>query len=105
MGDCIFCKIIQGEIPCKKIYEDQEFLAFHDINPAAPIHFLIDSETGQRKRMHGRIQNYYQYGQERRTGRCPLAYPRFGRSPSVASSCLIVKQRSTLWDPCPFGIG
>ena len=41
MGDCIFCKIIQGEIPCKKIYEDQEFLAFHDINPAAPIQFLI----------------------------------------------------------------
>mgnify|MGYP002515987050 FL=1 len=41
MEDCIFCKIIRGEIPCKKIYEDSEFLAFHDINPAAPIHFLI----------------------------------------------------------------
>ncbi len=41
MEDCIFCKIIRGEIPCKKVYEDEDVLAFHDINPAAPIHFLI----------------------------------------------------------------
>ena len=41
MEDCIFCKIIKGEIPSKKVYEDEEFLAFHDINPAAPIHILV----------------------------------------------------------------
>ncbi|MDR2618041.1 MAG: histidine triad nucleotide-binding protein [Treponema sp.] len=41
MSDCIFCKIIKGEIPSKKIYEDDEFLAFHDITPQAPVHFLI----------------------------------------------------------------
>ncbi len=40
-GDCIFCKIASGEIPCRKIYEDDEVMAFHDINPAAPVHFLI----------------------------------------------------------------
>ncbi|ASW43667.1 histidine triad nucleotide-binding protein [Clostridium isatidis] len=39
--DCIFCKIINGEIPSSKIYEDEEVLAFHDINKAAPIHFLV----------------------------------------------------------------
>lgn len=39
--DCIFCKIVAGEIPSKKIYEDEEFLAFHDIQPWAPVHFLI----------------------------------------------------------------
>jgi histidine triad (HIT) family protein len=39
--DCIFCKIIEGKIPSKKVYEDEDVLAFHDINPAAPIHFLI----------------------------------------------------------------
>lgn len=39
--DCIFCKIVAGEIPCKKIYEDDEILVFHDINPAAPVHFLL----------------------------------------------------------------
>jgi histidine triad (HIT) family protein len=41
MSDCIFCKIIAGEIPCKKIYEDEEMLAFQDIRPQAPVHFLL----------------------------------------------------------------
>ena len=38
---CIFCRIAAGEIPSKKVYEDDDMLAFHDIHPAAPIHFLI----------------------------------------------------------------
>lgn len=38
---CIFCKIINGEIPSNKILENDNFLAFHDINPIAPIHILI----------------------------------------------------------------
>lgn len=38
---CIFCKIVNGEIPCKKVYEDENVLAFHDLNPLAPIHVLI----------------------------------------------------------------
>jgi len=41
MGDCIFCKIAHGDIPCRKIYEDDEVLAFHDINPVAPVHFMV----------------------------------------------------------------
>lgn len=41
MSDCIFCKIVAGEIPCKKVYEDEEFFAFHDINPIARVHFMI----------------------------------------------------------------
>lgn len=41
MEDCIFCKISKGEIPSEKVYEDEEILAFKDINPAAPIHVLI----------------------------------------------------------------
>jgi histidine triad (HIT) family protein len=41
MDDCIFCKIIAGQIPGKKIYEDNEMLAFHDVNPQAPAHFLL----------------------------------------------------------------
>lgn len=41
MSDCIFCKIVRGEIPCKKVYEDDELLAFHDINPIAPVHFMV----------------------------------------------------------------
>ena len=41
MEDCLFCKIIKGEIPSDKVYEDENVLAFKDINPAAPIHILI----------------------------------------------------------------
>ena len=41
MSDCIFCKIIAGEIPSKKLYEDDEVLAFWDISPQAPVHFLV----------------------------------------------------------------
>jgi len=39
--NCIFCKIARGEIPAKKIYDDAEVMAFHDIRPQAPVHFLI----------------------------------------------------------------
>ncbi|MCI5218247.1 MAG: histidine triad nucleotide-binding protein [Candidatus Electrothrix sp. LOE2] len=39
--DCLFCKIIQGDIPSDKLYEDDEVLAFRDIAPAAPVHFLV----------------------------------------------------------------
>jgi histidine triad (HIT) family protein len=38
---CIFCKIIAGQIPSRKVYEDEDVFAFHDINPWAPVHFLI----------------------------------------------------------------
>lgn len=41
MEGCIFCKIINGEIPSKKIYEDEKVYAFYDISPAAPTHFLV----------------------------------------------------------------
>ena len=41
MTDCIFCKIAKGEIPSKKIYEDDEMLAFYDTSPQAPVHFLV----------------------------------------------------------------
>lgn len=41
MSDCLFCKIVRGEIPCNKVYEDDEVLAFHDINPVAPVHFML----------------------------------------------------------------
>jgi histidine triad (HIT) family protein len=39
--DCIFCKIVRGEIPAKKLHEDNDVLAFHDVRPQAPVHFLL----------------------------------------------------------------
>lgn len=40
-SNCLFCKIVKGEIPSKKVYEDDFVLAFHDIKPKAPIHVLV----------------------------------------------------------------
>ena len=64
-ADCIFCKIVSGEIPAGKVYEDDEFVAFKDINPAAPIHILLipkahietqaDCHTPERAAMVGRM--------------------------------------------------
>lgn len=39
--NCLFCKIVAGQIPSRKVFEDDDVLAFHDINPWAPVHFLI----------------------------------------------------------------
>ena len=39
--DCLFCRIARGEIPSRKVYEDDQILAFHDIHPSAPVHFLL----------------------------------------------------------------
>jgi len=41
MTDCLFCKIIEGEIPCDKVYEDEDVFAFKDIHPKAPTHVLV----------------------------------------------------------------
>ena len=41
MSDCLFCKIAAGEIPSKKVYEDEQVFAFYDIDPQAPTHFLV----------------------------------------------------------------
>ncbi len=41
MSECLFCKIIRGEIPANKVYEDEHVLAFHDIRPVAPVHVLV----------------------------------------------------------------
>ncbi|MEX2282957.1 MAG: histidine triad nucleotide-binding protein [Gemmatimonadota bacterium] len=39
--DCLFCRIVAGEIPSKKAYEDQQVIAFHDLDPKAPVHVLV----------------------------------------------------------------
>ena len=61
-ADCVFCRIVAGELPAKKVYEDEAFVAFHDIHPKAPVHVLVvpkehverlsdypDNEEGERK--------------------------------------------------------
>jgi histidine triad (HIT) family protein len=41
MSDCVFCKIIAGQLPSNKLYEDEDVFAFHDIHPFARVHFMI----------------------------------------------------------------
>lgn len=41
MDNCVFCRIVRGDIPAKKAYEDDSVLAFHDANPASPVHILV----------------------------------------------------------------
>ena len=41
MSDCLFCKIVSGDIPSDKVFEDDDLIAFRDINPQAPVHLLI----------------------------------------------------------------
>lgn len=43
--DCLFCKIIKGDIPSSKVYEDEHVYAFKDINPMAPVHILVVPKT------------------------------------------------------------
>ena len=45
MEDCLFCKIVSGEIPTEKVYEDEQVIAFYDIVPQAPTHILIIPKT------------------------------------------------------------
>lgn len=49
MADCLFCRIARGEIPSKKVYEDEQVFAFHDIHPIAPVHFLDSIAQGTRR--------------------------------------------------------
>ncbi|MFZ5352888.1 MAG: histidine triad nucleotide-binding protein [Bacillota bacterium] len=41
MSDCLFCRIVKGDIPCEFVYKDERVVAFRDINPVAPVHILI----------------------------------------------------------------
>ena len=41
MDDCLFCRIVRGQIPSRKVYEDDDVFAFHDINPLRPVHILV----------------------------------------------------------------
>ncbi len=45
MSDCLFCKIVKGDIPSNKVYEDELCYAFYDIDPQAPTHFLVIPKT------------------------------------------------------------
>lgn len=73
MSDCIFCKIIAGEIPSKKVYEDDDILAFHDINPSAEVHLLVIPKK------HIASLNELEPGDEEMMGKLMLAIPKIAK--------------------------
>ena len=57
MSNCIFCKIVKGEIPSEKVYEDDELLAFRDIMPVAPMHILIIPKKHIQSLLHAEAED------------------------------------------------
>ena len=96
MNDCLFCRIIAGEIPSTKVYEDETVFAFRDINPQAPTHILVipkahisgcDGVTSENSAVvahifgkpDGRLPGSLQLRSRCRTDRAPSAFPYSGR--------------------------
>ena len=97
MEDCLFCKIAAGEIPSKKLYEDEQVVAFYDIAPQAKVHFLVIpkkhipsaaalTEAGQGAGPRQRLPRHLQCGRGRRPDRQASALPCSGRR---EAACLI----------------
>ena len=80
MNDCIFCKIIAGEIPSSQVYTDDLVTAFRDINPAAPIHVLIIPNR------HIPSVNDIKEGDERLMGHLILAAKKIAQQEGIAES-------------------
>ncbi len=80
MSDCIFCKIIEGEIPSEKVYEDEEIFAFEDIDPRAPVHVLVVP------REHIPTLNDVEPAQDGLLGRMVLVATRIAGEKDVADS-------------------
>ena len=77
MKDCLFCRIVAGEIPAKKVYEDEHTLAFEDINPHAPTHVLVVPKKHIRGLMEAAVED------AEIIGRCHLAAARVARERGI----------------------
>jgi histidine triad (HIT) family protein len=77
MTDCLFCRIIAGEIPSKKVYEDEHIYAFDDINPQAPTHVLIVPKKHVRGLKEARPED------AELIGRCHLVAANIARQRSI----------------------
>jgi histidine triad (HIT) family protein len=82
--DCIFCRIVRGEIPARKVHEDEHILAFHDINPSAPVHFLVIPRT--------HIENFYEVAPDDQAllGHLFGSIARLARSQGLDDGCRVI---------------
>ena len=84
MNDCLFCKIIRGDIPAKKIYEDEHVFAFEDIAPKAPTHVLIIPKKHIRGLKEATLED------AEMLGRLQLVAARIGRDRGIEDGYLTV---------------
>ncbi len=80
MSDCLFCKIVSGEIPCDKIYENDKLIAFRDIDPKAPTHILVIPKK------HIRSINELEISDQNLAGEILLAAKEIARIENIESS-------------------
>ena len=78
--ECVFCRIINGELPCEPLLETEEFLAFKDIQPAAPVHLLVVPKR------HVATLNDMEDGDEGLLGRMVLAAGNLARTENIHES-------------------
>jgi histidine triad (HIT) family protein len=83
-ASCIFCRIVRGEIPSKKAYEDDELLVIHDIDPAAPVHLLMLPKEHFENLEQARPEH------ERLLGKIQLLAPRLAREQGATNGFRVV---------------
>lgn len=83
-SNCIFCKIVKGEIPSRKVYEDDDLVVFHDIHPAAPVHLLMVP------REHFDNLDVAEARHERLLGKMQLLAPRLAREQGATNGYRVV---------------
>ena len=79
MADCLFCRIISGEVPSKKVYEDEHTFAFEDLNPQGPTHVLVIPKKHLAGLKEAKAED------AELIGRCQLAAAHIAEDPSFAS--------------------
>jgi histidine triad (HIT) family protein len=84
MSNCLFCRIAKGEIPSKKVHEDEEIVVFHDIHPAAPVHLLMVPKEHVDNLMDAHARH------EMLLGRMMLLAPRLAREQGATDGFRIV---------------
>jgi histidine triad (HIT) family protein len=89
VDDCVFCKIVKGEIPSKKVYESKDVMAFYDINPVAPVHVLIIPKK--------HIENLANVSgeDERVLGKCQLAAGEVAKKLGIADAFRLLTASGT----------
>ncbi len=85
---CIFCRIVSGEIPAKKIYEDEQIIAFHDLEPQAPLHILITPKEHIPDLPHVKVE------QEELLGKMLLVGSRLAEGEGVKGYRIVANTRS-----------